>query len=86
MLNEIMFLWPMKMSVLFFLFCFVSATTFAQTQPDPPYKRFPTLPPLKLLLTDSTTIFTDKDLKRINLCSLSYLVQIVNIANNKLKN
>lgn len=54
----------MKMSVLFFLFCFVSAATFAQTQPDPPYKRFPTLPPLKLLLTDSTTIFTNKDLKK----------------------
>ena len=28
------------------------------------YKRFPTPPPFKLLLTDSTTIFTDKNLKK----------------------
>lgn len=37
---------------------------FSQANVEPPYKRFPTAPPLKLLLTDSTTIFTDKDLKK----------------------
>lgn len=37
---------------------------FGQNQPEPPYKRFPTLPPLKLLLTDSTTIFTEKQIKK----------------------
>jgi thiol-disulfide isomerase/thioredoxin len=36
----------------------------AQVLPDPPYKRFPTLPPLKLLLADSVTEFTEKDLKK----------------------
>jgi thiol-disulfide isomerase/thioredoxin len=30
----------------------------------PPYKRFPTVPPLKLLLLDSTTYFTKNDLKK----------------------
>ena len=30
----------------------------------PPYKRFPTVPPLKLLLLDSTTYFTKEDLKK----------------------
>ncbi len=54
----------MKMTIAFVIFCFSSVSSFAQSQPDPPYKRFPTLPPLKLLLTDSTTIFTDKDLSK----------------------
>jgi thioredoxin-related protein len=35
-----------------------------QDLPQPLYKRFPTAPPFKLLLTDSSTIFTDKDLKK----------------------
>jgi thiol-disulfide isomerase/thioredoxin len=30
----------------------------------PPYKRFPTVPPLKLLLLDSTSYFTKNDLKK----------------------
>jgi len=30
----------------------------------PPYKRFPTVPPLKLLLLDSTSYFTKDDLKK----------------------
>jgi len=30
----------------------------------PPYKRFPTVPPLKLLLADSTSYFTKNDLKK----------------------
>ena len=54
----------MKTRLLSFLFCFISLTAPPQTTPEPPYKRFPTVPPLKLLLTDSTTIFTDKDLKK----------------------
>ena len=50
----------------FFLVFFLTILiiSFGQNQPDPPYKRFPTLPPLKLLLTDSTTIFTEKQLKK----------------------
>jgi thioredoxin-related protein len=47
------------------LFVFVQLSIIALGQlPDPPYKRFPTLPPLKLLLADSTTQFTEKDLKK----------------------
>ncbi len=45
-----------------FLFIFVSA--FPQTETEPLYKRFPTVPPLQLLLTDSTTVFTEKNLKK----------------------
>jgi len=54
----------MKTKLITLFFCFFSLSALAQTQPDPPYKRFPTVPPLKLLLTDSSTIFTDKDLKK----------------------
>ena len=53
----------MKTFIAFFVFVQISMLAFAQ-QTDPPYKRFPTAPPLKLLLTDSTTIFTDKELKK----------------------
>jgi thioredoxin-related protein len=40
--------------------------SFAQTEakPEPPYKRFPSVPPFKLLLTDSSTIFTKEDLSK----------------------
>ena len=31
---------------------------------QPPYKRFPTPPPFKLLMTDSSTFFTKADLKK----------------------
>src|SRR4030095_7841432 len=54
----------MKTRLIYLIFCFISLSALAQTQPDPPYKRFPTVPPLKLLLTDSSTIFTDKQLKK----------------------
>ncbi|HKC36521.1 MAG TPA: hypothetical protein VKB95_10685, partial [Chitinophagaceae bacterium] len=54
----------MKTRLIYFIFCVISLSALAQTQPDPPYKRFPTLPPLKLLLTDSSTIFTEKQLKK----------------------
>ena len=53
----------MKTVITFFVFLQVSILGLAQ-QTDPPYKRFPTPPPLKLLLTDSSTIFTDKQLKK----------------------
>ena len=39
---------------LVFTLCVFSA--FAQTENDPPYKRFPTVPPFSLLAVDSTTI------------------------------
>ena len=54
----------MKTTLLLFISCIISFTVIAQTQPDPLFKRFPTVPPLKLLLLDSTTVFTDKDLKK----------------------
>jgi thioredoxin-related protein len=54
----------MKTAISLLIFFFISIFTLSQTLPDPPYKRFPTTPPLKLLLTDSSTIFTDKDLKK----------------------
>ena len=56
----------MKTKLILFFFCFISITAVGQTSPDPnpPYKRFPTVPPLKLLLIDSSTIFTDKELKK----------------------
>lgn len=57
------FLCNMKTLITLFVFVQLSMTGFAQ-QPDPPYKRFPTVPPLKLLLPDSSTIFTDKHLKK----------------------
>lgn len=47
------------MKSLFSLFIFIqlAVTTIAQ-QTEPPYKRFPTLPPLKLLLTDHIERYT----------------------------
>ena len=54
----------MKAKIILVFFCFISFASSSQTQTDPPYKRFPTVPPLKLLLTDSSTIFTDKQLKK----------------------
>jgi len=53
----------MKAVITFLVFVQISMLAFSQ-QTDPPYKRFPTAPPLKLLLTDSSTIFTDKELKK----------------------
>jgi len=54
----------MKTPLLFLIFNLIFLNCFSQTEPEPPYKRFPTIPPLKLLLTDSATIFTEKDLKK----------------------
>jgi thioredoxin-related protein len=54
----------MNTIVTILMLCSISISAFSQADPEPPYKRFPTIPPLKLLLTDSSTIFTDKDLKK----------------------
>jgi thiol-disulfide isomerase/thioredoxin len=46
-------------------FCMVATTVFAQIDTTtPPYKRFPTLPPVQLLLSDSTTKFTKDDFSK----------------------
>ena len=63
MIENMRFLCSMKMLITLFVFAQLSFATVAQT-PEPPYKRFPTLPPIKLLLTDSTTHFTEKELKK----------------------
>jgi thioredoxin-related protein len=49
------------------LFCLVllSFRSFAQTDSSlPPFKRFPNLPPLQLLLADSTTKYTKNDIPK----------------------
>jgi thiol-disulfide isomerase/thioredoxin len=56
----------MKTLFLLPLFLFAGLTCFSQRDSTlaPPYKRFPTIPPLRLLKVDSTTYFTKNDLKR----------------------
>ncbi len=55
----------MKKIALFTTFMVIAVTIFAQTtQVEPPYKRFPTIPPFRLLMQDSTSIFTKDDLKK----------------------
>ena len=55
----------MKKLALFSTALILSITLFAQNAPqDPPYKRFPMVPPFRLLMQDSTTIFTKDDLKK----------------------
>lgn len=50
---------------LFIIFLFLGVTSNAQTQiTEPPYKRFPTLPPIQLLLGDSTTKYTKEALPK----------------------
>jgi len=53
----------MKTIIGVFILVHLSITSFSQ-QTEPPYKWFPTVPPLKLLLVDSITQFTEKDLKK----------------------
>ena len=52
---------------LVFLFC-LGTVSAAMAQKDtvlaPPYKRFPNVPPIKLLLTDSTTVLTKEGLDK----------------------
>ena len=49
--------------IIAFCFCCLGFCSFAQADDTsiPPYKRFPTLPPIQLLLSDSTTMFTKED-------------------------
>lgn len=48
--------------IVLFFFCLAAA---GQSIPaDPPYKRFPSVPPLNLLLQDSASYFTKADLKK----------------------
>lgn len=50
----------MKNTLLCLMFLFVCFGSFAQVDSLklPPYQRFPTLPPVQILLSDSSTIFT----------------------------
>ena len=55
----------MKFWLVLFLFVFGTLSAFAQTAAvEPPYKQYPTLPPLQLLMSDSTTKFTKNDLPK----------------------
>ena len=56
----------MKKSVLaLVLLALTVLPAFAQTgSPEPLYKQFPGLPPISILKTDSSTLFTQKDLKK----------------------
>jgi len=48
-----------------FFFLLIAATVFSQNDTiQPPYKRFPSFPPVKLLLPDSSTYFTKQDLDK----------------------
>lgn len=54
-------------TIILFLNCLLLSTAGMgqQTTPsEPPYKRFPTVPPFKVLLSDSTTWFTREDLAK----------------------
>jgi len=48
--------------LLFFCFHFYCFTSTAQNVTEPPYKRFPTLPPIQLLLGDSITKYTKENI------------------------
>jgi thiol-disulfide isomerase/thioredoxin len=56
------------MKRLFFLLLVVNVCVAGNSQtdsiPEPPYKRFPTVPPFKILLTDSSTYLTKDDLEK----------------------
>lgn len=56
----------MKNLFLVFVSAFIAFHSFGQQDslPLPPYKRFPTIPPFKLLEIDSTSYFTKGDLKK----------------------
>ena len=55
----------MKKIFLSLLTLFFTSIAFAQNDSiQPPYKRFPSFPPVKLLLPDSTTYFTKADLDK----------------------
>ena len=50
----------MKNALLFFSFLFFVLSSFAQSDTTklPPYQRFPNLPPIQILLSDSSTMYT----------------------------
>lgn len=50
--------------LLFFAATFLSGAGQVDSVAAPPYKRFPTVPPLKLLLTDSVSYFTKETLQK----------------------
>jgi thioredoxin-related protein len=55
------------MKKIFLVFCLAIEMLTGHCQADstqPPYKRFPVLPPLKLLLPDSSSYFTKDDFKK----------------------
>jgi hypothetical protein len=55
----------MKKIILLALPLFFAVTVFSQNDSlQPPYKRFPSFPPVKLLLPDSVHFFTKKDLDK----------------------
>ncbi|HKB43025.1 MAG TPA: hypothetical protein VKC90_01500 [Chitinophagaceae bacterium] len=55
----------MKKYILLLVLAFTSLVSYCQSDStQPPYKRFPILPPLKLLLTDSSSYFTKNDFKK----------------------
>ena len=55
----------MKKLILVLAGLLLSALTFAQNDStQPAYKRFPTFPPIKLLLPDSSSIYTKNDLPK----------------------
>ena len=55
----------MKKCFLIIILTITALAAYCQTDStQPPYKRFPVLPPLKLLLTDSSTYFSKNDFKK----------------------
>jgi len=55
----------MRISFLIGVFCFIASIASAQVDSTlPPFKRYPTLPPLQLLLQDSTTKYTKESLPK----------------------
>lgn len=56
----------MKNTLLFFVLVFAGLNAFTQIDSTklPPYQRFPTLPPLEILLSDSSTIYTKQQIPK----------------------
>jgi thioredoxin-related protein len=54
----------MKKGIVSLLFVFIFCSAMAQSSTEPPYKQFPTVPPMQLLLADSSSRFTKNDLPK----------------------
>jgi thioredoxin-related protein len=56
----------MKNTLLFFVSAFICLNAFAQVDSTklPPFQRFPTLPPVQILLSDSSTIYTKEQIPK----------------------